>query len=210
MVLSAIPSSSSSFEELADVHVVLDHAVGVLVLAGDAAQLRLDVGAEMHAGTAPPDKPGLAGGLLLLDELDSAVGGFVIDRLHALFGQRTRILDPLRAIRLAQEWMTPRGRTARGRSCRPSASCRRDSPRSPALPRHSGDTGCRKTRRSHGWSADARRGRRDGSCRTDRSHSPAPSAAGDGRILFTHTELCSRQADLGQAGAKHALAHDER
>jgi len=40
-------------EKLADMHVVLDHTVGILVLAGDAAQLRLDVGAKVHASTVP-------------------------------------------------------------------------------------------------------------------------------------------------------------
>jgi hypothetical protein len=33
--------------------------------------------------------------------------------------------------------------------------------------------------------------------------------AGDGRVLDAHAELGAGQADLGQAGAEHALAGDE-
>ncbi|MEQ8701799.1 MAG: sulfatase-like hydrolase/transferase, partial [Bauldia litoralis] len=47
----------SGQDEYADMHVMLDHAVGILVLAGHAAHLRLDVGAEMHPRPAPPDEP---------------------------------------------------------------------------------------------------------------------------------------------------------
>ncbi|MCK7577558.1 MAG: hypothetical protein MZV65_18305 [Chromatiales bacterium] len=48
-------------EQFADVHVVLDHAVAVFVLPGDAAVLRLHVGAEVHARAVPPDEERLAG-----------------------------------------------------------------------------------------------------------------------------------------------------
>ena len=80
-------------QELADVHVVLDHAVGVLVLSGDAAQLLFDVGAEVHAGAAPPHEPGLAGCVLALDEIDGGSHRLVIDGLHAFLGQRAGVLD---------------------------------------------------------------------------------------------------------------------
>ncbi len=45
-------------EELADVHVVLDHAVVVLVAARarDPAVLVFDMGTEVHAGAVPPDE----------------------------------------------------------------------------------------------------------------------------------------------------------
>jgi hypothetical protein len=80
-------------EELADVHVVLDHAVGVLVLPGDAAQLLFHVGAEVHARAVPPHEPGLAGLVLLADELDRAIRGLVVHGFHALLRQRPGILD---------------------------------------------------------------------------------------------------------------------
>ena len=47
-------------EDHADVAVVLDHAVVVLALAADAAQLILDVGAEVHARRVPPEEERLA------------------------------------------------------------------------------------------------------------------------------------------------------
>jgi len=75
------------------VHVVFDHTVGVFILSGDATQFLLYMGAEVHAGTTPPHKPGLAGLVLFFDEVDSGIGGLVIDGLHALLGQRAGILD---------------------------------------------------------------------------------------------------------------------
>ncbi len=77
---------------------MLDHAVGVLVLPGDAAQLGLDVGAKVHAGAVPPDEPGLAGLLLPLDKVDGGGDGLVVHRFHALPGQWTGVLDLLLAV----------------------------------------------------------------------------------------------------------------
>ena len=82
-------------QEAADVLVVLDHAVAVLVLTGLAAVLSLDVRAKVHAGRVPPHEPRLAGGMLLADEGKRPVGGFIIDRFHPLLGQRTGVLDAL-------------------------------------------------------------------------------------------------------------------
>ena len=90
-------------------HVVLDHAVGVFILARDTAQFRFDMGAEVHARAVPPHKPGFAGFGTVCNEGDGLVGGVVIHGLHALFGQRSGVLDLLRAVRQAQEWITPRG-----------------------------------------------------------------------------------------------------
>ncbi len=42
-------------------------------------------------------KNGLPAWTLALDEVDGGVGGFVIDRLHALLGQRAGVLDRLLA-----------------------------------------------------------------------------------------------------------------
>ena len=85
-------------QQLADVHVVLDHAVGVLVLTGDPAELGLDVRAEVHAGSVPPAEERLAGLHLAPDEVDGRVGRVVVDRLHPLPGERAGVLDPLRAV----------------------------------------------------------------------------------------------------------------
>ena len=85
-------------EQLADLHVVLDHAVAVFVLPGDAAVLRLHVGAEVHARGVPPAEEGLARLGLPRDELLGGGGHFVIDGLHALLGERAGVLDGLAAL----------------------------------------------------------------------------------------------------------------
>jgi hypothetical protein len=85
-------------EQFADVHVVLDHAVAVFVLAGDADVLLLDVGAEVHAGAVPPAEEGLA---LLVHAGDEILGGgegFLVDGLHPLLGQRAEVFDGLAAL----------------------------------------------------------------------------------------------------------------
>ena len=100
MVFSATPSSSSRFEQLAHVHVVLDHAVVVLVAAGagDSGVLLLHVGAEVHAGAVPPGEPRLAGCVLALDEVLGRGDGLVVDGLHALLGELAGVLDGLPAV----------------------------------------------------------------------------------------------------------------
>ena len=80
--------------------VVLQHATRILILAAAGVLLLApfhlligDVGAEMHARAAPPDEEGLIVLDRLLDELDRFSGGVVIHDLHALFGQRSGILE---------------------------------------------------------------------------------------------------------------------
>ncbi len=87
-------------EQLADVHVVLDHAIVVLVAArsGDAGVLFLDVGTEVHARAVPPGKPRLALAMIALDEFHGRGEGFLVDGFHALLGQRTGVDDGLRAV----------------------------------------------------------------------------------------------------------------
>ena len=94
MVLSAMPSSSSSFQELADVHVMLDHAVGVLVLPGDARAapfctwVRKCMRVPLHQ-----TNQGLPALCCRWIKSMAAADGFVIDGFHALLGQRAGILD---------------------------------------------------------------------------------------------------------------------
>ena len=82
-------------QQLADMHVVLDHAVVVFVTARarDAGMLFLHMRAEMHAGAVPPHEPRLLGLVLLLDERLGRSDGLVVDGFHAFFGQRTGVLD---------------------------------------------------------------------------------------------------------------------
>ena len=93
-----MPSSSSSFEQLADVHVVLDHAVAVFVLSRLAAMLGLHVGAEVHPRAVPPAEERLAGLRLTRDEFLRGGDRLVVDRLHPLLGQRAGVLDRLAAL----------------------------------------------------------------------------------------------------------------
>ena len=86
-------------QQFADMHVVLDHAVAILVLAGDADVLGLHMGAEVHARAVPPHEEGLP---VLHRVGDEALGGgddLLVDRLHALLGQRAGVLDLLGAVR---------------------------------------------------------------------------------------------------------------
>ena len=85
-------------EQLADVHVVLDHAVAVFVLAGDADVLGFHMGAEVHARAVPPAEERLARLGLAGDEVLGGGQGFVVDGLHALLGQRPEVLDGLAAL----------------------------------------------------------------------------------------------------------------
>src|SRR5262245_36553079 len=53
--------------------------------------------AQVHVGGIYPDEEGLAGLALALDEVHGARGDVVVDRLHALLRQRTRVLAYLAA-----------------------------------------------------------------------------------------------------------------
>ena len=86
-------------EERADGIVVLHHAVDVLAVAVRvaAAMLGADVRAQVHAGRVEPAEERLARRLLPLHEVDGGGRGLVVDRLHALLGQRAGVLDGLLA-----------------------------------------------------------------------------------------------------------------
>ena len=86
-------------EQGADRVVVLDHAVDVLAVAVlvAAAVLGADVRAQVHARRVEPDEERLARGLLPLHEVDGRGRGLVVDRLHALLGERAGVLDGLLA-----------------------------------------------------------------------------------------------------------------
>ena len=94
-----MPSSSSSFEHLADVLVVVDHRVVIrrLPLAGLAEAVLLRVREEVHVRRVQPHEPRLARFLLPLDEVDGRGDELVVAGLHALLGERARVLDLLLA-----------------------------------------------------------------------------------------------------------------
>jgi len=187
------------------VPVVFHHAVGILVLPADPAVLFLDVRAEVHARGVPPHKEGLAGRRCLVEVLERARGDLVVDGLHALAGERAGVFDLLRPVRQ---------RPAVDHPARPEAlaKCRvrRVVLMLGLLFGVEVGRGCRRTRRSRGWWADARPGRRGGSCRTAPLHSRAASAA---RRLWgprTKPEVGTRQSHLCESGAQGVLPGDER
>ncbi len=87
-------------EQLADVPVVLHHAIGIDAQPGLALRLLLQVREDVHAGRVPPDEERLAVRVGLLDELQARREELLVHRLHALPGQRTGVLDLLRAVRV--------------------------------------------------------------------------------------------------------------
>ena len=62
-----------------------------------AAVLGAHVRAQVHARRVEPAEERLAGRLLPLHEVDGRGGGLVVDRLHALLGERAGVLDRLLA-----------------------------------------------------------------------------------------------------------------
>ena len=81
-------------QELPDVPIMLEHPIGVFVAghAALAAHRRAHVGEDVHARGVHPDEERLTRLHLPLHEVDGGGRGFVVDRLHALAGQRAGIL----------------------------------------------------------------------------------------------------------------------
>ena len=98
-VSSAMPSSSSRVEHLADVLVVVDHGVviGRLPAPGLAQALRLGVREQVHVRGVEPDEERLAVLVLALDEVLGGGDELVVAGLHALLGERAGVLDLLLA-----------------------------------------------------------------------------------------------------------------
>jgi hypothetical protein len=84
-------------EQGADGIVVLEHAVDILAVAVcvTSAVLAADMGPQVHAGRVEPAEERLARGLLPPHEVDGCGRGLIIDRLHALLGERSGVLDGL-------------------------------------------------------------------------------------------------------------------
>src|SRR5215475_12142744 len=82
-----------------DVFVVIDHHIVVFALPAPrlASALRLYMRTEMHVGEIDPQEERLASLSLPPDEVHGAVSDVVVDRFHALRGQRTGVADRLLA-----------------------------------------------------------------------------------------------------------------
>ena len=148
----------------ADVLVVRDHHVVVVALAALALVLFRAVSAEVHRrGVVPDEERRLPSAWASSMKLQSVLRRLVIDGFHALDGQSAGVLDRLSALAVGLAVQD----AARAEPLLELRVLRVVRPL-PVLPRHSGDTGCRRTRRNHASSAGARRDRRSGSCRTGR------------------------------------------
>ena len=80
-------------EDLPDVPIMLDHAVRIDAEPRLAVRLLLQVREDVHAGGVPPHEEGL---LILRGAVHEVQGfdrDFLVDRLHALARQRTRVRD---------------------------------------------------------------------------------------------------------------------
>jgi hypothetical protein len=81
----------------ADILIVRDHHVVIKPLSALAPVLFGAVGPEMHRGGVVPEEKGLAVLVRLVHEIERMFGNLVIDSLHALSVERTRVLDLLSA-----------------------------------------------------------------------------------------------------------------
>ena len=80
-------------QDLAHVAVVLDHAIGIDAQACLAFGFLLQVREDVHARGVPPEKKWLVRLLGALHEVKRPGGDFLVDRLHALLGQRAGVGD---------------------------------------------------------------------------------------------------------------------
>jgi hypothetical protein len=85
-------------EELADVAVMLDHAVRIQPDARDAVGRRLEVGPDVHPGGVEPDEKRRVRLRRLVDEGGGVAQDLLVDRLHPLAVQRPGVLNQLGAV----------------------------------------------------------------------------------------------------------------
>ena len=91
------PKIIQQFQQLANMHVVLDHSIGILIITL-MPPVFFHVGAEVHACAIPPAEEWFAGFNLFGDELFGGSQAFIIDGFHPFFGQGTCILNTLAAL----------------------------------------------------------------------------------------------------------------
>ena len=72
---------------------MLDHAIGVNPEARLALGFLFEVGEDVHAGGVPPKKKRLVCLCSAFHEVDRLLGNLLINRLHALLGEWSRVLD---------------------------------------------------------------------------------------------------------------------
>ena len=80
-------------QHLANHTVVLNHAVGINTLAGNALGFRFQPRPDVHAGGVVPDEKRLIRRMRPVHEIKRKLGDFFIDGFHTLHVQRAGILD---------------------------------------------------------------------------------------------------------------------
>ena len=209
-------------EQLADVLVVVDHRVVVrrLPAPGLADAPSLGVRAEVHVRRVHPGEEGLAALVLARDEVRGGLDEVVVARLHPLAGQWSGVLDGLLADP-SPPWVLglvvlPR-RTAvehaAGAEALPEL-------RESVLARVVGILGVLLGVEVVEVAEELVEAVRRGQVRVEVSEVVLAELAGgvavvfqqvgDRRILGLQPDRRSRDADLAQPGAEHALAGDER
>ena len=97
IVLPAIPKFIELAEKLADLAIMLHHAVRIDAEPGLALRLGLEPGPNVHAGRIEPREERLLRPVGAVDEVERGFEKLVVRRLHALLVKRAGILAILLA-----------------------------------------------------------------------------------------------------------------
>ena len=92
MVLFGDAEIVELLQELTHLPVMLHHAVGIDAEPGLALGRGLEAGPDVHAGRIEPDEERLLVPVCAVDEVERGLEEFLVDRLHALLGERPGIL----------------------------------------------------------------------------------------------------------------------
>src|SRR5262245_35147190 len=82
-------------QELANLSIMLHHAIRIDAEPRPSLRFGLEMRPDVHAGRIEPDEERLAVVLRAIDEIKRRLEEFLVDRLHALFGERTGVLASL-------------------------------------------------------------------------------------------------------------------
>ena len=203
------PELVQRVEHLADAFVVLDHRVVVFALpaARLPSDLVFDVGPEVHCGGVEPEEERLACLVRLAHEPLRLGRDLLVDGLHSLLRQRTRVLDPLCPVLLGPA--VQHAARPEPLEVRRLLGCRVVDVLRLLL--------CVEVIQVPEELVESVVGRQHlvavaevvlAELSGDVPLLSQPRR--DGRVVLVEPDRCPRQADFGQSGAVHALTGDER